>query len=73
MKNEWTCHVCGNLRPDASISVYKKEMVYNGARIGQHNVRYCNDRPVCINQAPTISLLPKEGAIKLRETTHEAL
>lgn len=36
----WTCHVCGEKRPDGKISVHKIGII--GA-----NVRYCNDREAC--------------------------
>jgi len=43
----WTCHVCGDERPDEFISVAKHKHLYpNGFEI-QNNVRYCNDRKAC--------------------------
>lgn len=57
----WTCHVCGDLRPDNKISVYKKDQSEKwGLPHGSvtQNVRYCNDKPECIEGAPKIDLCP---------------
>jgi hypothetical protein len=52
----WTCHICGEERPDEKISVRTADLS------GEHNfppgtmkqnVRYCNDRPACIEGAKT--------------------
>ena len=56
---KWTCHVCGELRPDHRISVYKidRSLEFNlpiGTMI--HNVRYCNDRQLCLNRAREVKL-----------------
>lgn len=42
----WRCHVCGDERPDAAISVFTRERtdIFEGWK---ENVRYCNDRPEC--------------------------
>ena len=59
----WTCHVCGDERPNAQISVYTRDI---SASMGlpegsaQFNVRYCNDRPECIAGAPSVALNAKE-------------
>lgn len=42
----WTCHVCGDERPDAKISVAKHPL-----GIAVVNVRFCNDRPDCAAKA----------------------
>lgn len=55
----WTCHVCGERRPDAAISVHKIDRsVEHGLPVGCYvvNVRYCNDRPACLEGAPTCEL-----------------
>ncbi|KKN38028.1 hypothetical protein LCGC14_0757400 [marine sediment metagenome] len=57
---EWACHICGDKRPDTMISVYTSIK-----RIGEsphtipftQNVRYCNDRPSCIEGAKTKSFV----------------
>jgi hypothetical protein len=49
----WTCHVCGDERPDSAISVFTSTVTVNGVPITQ-NVRFCNDREDCIQKAPTI-------------------
>ena len=45
-KLTWTCHVCGEERPDAQISVAKYHAIHERVPVG-YNVRYCNDRPDC--------------------------
>jgi hypothetical protein len=52
----WTCHVCGETRPDSKISVYSTELQINGIIIKQ-NVRHCNDRPNCIEEAKNVDWL----------------
>ena len=57
----WTCHVCGNERPDHRISVYKidRSWAYKlpiGTVIA--NVRYCNDRADCLDGAPEARTSP---------------
>ena len=42
----WTCHVCGDERPDEKISVRKKKGYLGEVRVTE-NVRYCNDRMAC--------------------------
>lgn len=47
---EWSCHHCGDIRPDALISVQHvpvpgMEDLFPGTR---QNFRYCNDRTECI-------------------------
>ena len=51
----WTCHVCGQERPDEKISVYSKPLFINGVRCGEENIRYCNDNPECMMKAPVTS------------------
>jgi hypothetical protein len=52
----WNCHICGDLRPDALISV-RSRMVLLGSVEAQENIRYCNDRPACIEGSKTKSFL----------------
>lgn len=47
----WTCHVCGDERPDRFISVHKSLYRMNGIPV-QENIRFCNDRPACLAAAP---------------------
>lgn len=62
----WTCHVCGDERPDRFISVCVKDVgpefgFYPG--IMKQNVRYCNDREYCKEQALSIRLIKiRKGA-----------
>lgn len=43
----WTCHICGDERPDKLISVLSYP-IFEGAK---RNVRYCNDRVACLEGA----------------------
>lgn len=52
----WSCHVCGEIRSDDKISVYSREVDLDGIKIKQ-NVRYCNDRPACIEGAKNVDWL----------------
>jgi hypothetical protein len=52
----WTCHVCHDERPDDKISVFSSTKVVRGISIGQ-NVRFCNDRPTCIEGARQVNFL----------------
>jgi hypothetical protein len=57
----WTCHICGEERPDRRISVFQTDLSKQyGLPPGVmwHNVRYCNDRAGCIHAAPNHRLLP---------------
>ena len=51
MVETWTCHICKEERPDDKISVLSKPMVINGQTVGTQNIRYCNDKPECIQKA----------------------
>lgn len=53
----WKCHVCGEERPDDKISVLSKAILIGGRVCGQQNVRYCNDRPSCVEGAKNIDFL----------------
>lgn len=65
-KLTWKCHICGEERPDDKISVLSKPLVINGEARGQQNIRYCNDRPACVEGAKTFSFF-KEGGNGARE------
>ncbi len=50
----WSCHICGEERPDARISVVKTDTSDQyGLPLGtvEQNVRYCNDNPDCRQKA----------------------
>jgi len=49
----WKCHICGEERPDAKISVLTKPLVIDGMVCGEQNIRYCNDKAECIEGART--------------------
>jgi hypothetical protein len=53
----WKCHICGEERPDDKISVLSKPLIINGQVVlgSQQNIRYCNDRPACIEGAKEFS------------------
>jgi len=52
----WTCHICSVERPDRYISVFTHEVVTElGVRL-RVNIRYCNDRPDCMADAPTVTM-----------------
>lgn len=53
----WTCHVCGDLRPDAAISVLTTRRRLHGVEF-EENVRYCNDRPACAEGAKAKRFMP---------------
>ena len=49
----WTCHVCGDERPDDKISVASATFPIGRGidASGTVNRRYCNDRPACAAKA----------------------
>jgi hypothetical protein len=55
---EWTCHVCGELRPDDKINVYSRVSTRFGVELTE-NVRYCNDKPDCFEKAKVVTFLPE--------------
>jgi hypothetical protein len=75
MIDTWTCHVCGEERPDEKISVYSKQ-VRNGGIEFRQNVRYCNDKPECMEGATKVDWLKGPAHYELTkedgtETTSE--
>ena len=53
----WTCMICGKERPDADISVYKRRMEVTAGFLTEVNIRYCNDKYMCLDwakKAPTM-------------------
>lgn len=60
----WTCHICGDERTDDKISVYTSDLsleFHLPAGVMKQNVRYCNDRPLCVTGA------------KLKRLVHDSL
>lgn len=55
----WICHICKDERPDHLISVLVKPLEINGQVLGNQNVRYCNDRIECQENAQTFSFICK--------------
>ena len=56
----WKCHICKEERPDERISVVTKPLIINGKAVGQQNIRYCNDNPICIEKAKGFSFIGKD-------------
>lgn len=56
----WTCHICEEKRLDVDISVQTTPLIINGLKLGDQNVRYCNDNPECIKKAKTFSFIKEE-------------
>lgn len=57
----WTCHVCRDERPDRFISVLStKRTMPSGVELTE-NVRYCNDRPACVEGAEHITWTERKG------------
>lgn len=53
----WKCHICKEERPDDKISVLSKPLLVNGQPCGEQNIRYCNDRPACLEGAKSFSFI----------------
>lgn len=51
----WTCHVCGDERPDHVIAVAKSTRTFGNGIEVQQNVRYCGDREACARGAREIN------------------
>ena len=51
----WTCHICGDTKPDDKIGVLSKPLKVGGNVVGKKNIRYCNDRQKCIDGAEDFS------------------
>lgn len=58
----WTCHICGDTKPDDKISVFSKPLIIDGVDTGgQQNIRYCNDNQQCIDGAKDFSFFKEES------------
>ncbi|MGH2621970.1 MAG: hypothetical protein ACRDHG_15580 [Anaerolineales bacterium] len=57
----WTCHVCGEERPDRFISVLSRPLNIPGVT-AQENIRYCNDRESCVAGAQGVSFVGQDRA-----------
>ena len=60
----WTCHVCGEERPDKKISIRTRDISaeYNlPPGTVTENIRYCNDRRSCAEPAQTMRLKDMRG------------
>lgn len=59
MIESWRCEICGDMRPDAQISVHKNDRsVEHGLPEGSfvENIKYCNDRLSCTYAARVFNL-----------------
>lgn len=56
----WTCHVCGDERPDRFISVRTSPLDLGFGVTASQNVRYCNDRAACREGSRSFSFLKDE-------------
>ncbi len=56
MGEKWKCHICGQVRPAKMISVRSKQVDVKGFAVTE-NIRYCNDKPGCIEASKTFSLI----------------
>jgi hypothetical protein len=54
----WRCHICGEVRPDAKISVRTKRHKIDGEVVFEENVRYCNDKVACRVGSQSFSFFP---------------
>ena len=59
----WSCHICGEVRPDCKIYVHTTKLKVGGVEFDQ-NVRYCNDNPSCVNKAPSFSFLKSSTRVE---------
>jgi hypothetical protein len=50
----WTCHVCGELRPDELIGLIQRERRMGPGKLIV-NVRYCRDRDACAGGAEELA------------------
>lgn len=50
------CDVCGDYRPDERIGVLTTTVEVHGVEVRQ-NVRYCNDRPACVEGAAHVQFV----------------
>jgi hypothetical protein len=64
----WTCHICGQERPDAMIGVEKHKTLMPGTNLRvEESVRYCRDKAECMNAAPNFSFIkPKTPVVASR-------
>lgn len=59
----WRCHICKEERPDDKISVFQKPLMLNGMAVGKQNIRYCNDKPGCLEGAKEFSFIKEENDV----------
>lgn len=64
----WTCHVCGEERPDALIGVYEDFEYLPRGGLVTANVRYCRDRSACFDGAAEIAKSWLPSAISQRQS-----
>lgn len=58
----WTCHACGDARPDRMIGV-RSAAVTRDRVVAYYNRRYCVDRPECVDEVDAqLDRLRREAA-----------
>lgn len=62
VEDGWTCHVCGQRRPDDKISVEVHDLSDEKGFPWYENVRYCNDRESCQKGASQVRFSPRSNA-----------
>lgn len=61
----WTCHICGDERPDRFIGVHTRDVSTDfnlPPGTVQENVRYCIDRDNCVQRATHYRLIKSEDS-----------
>ena len=68
--DNWICHICGEERPDDKISTLSKPIMIDGQVVpgGEQNIRYCNDRPACIEGAKEFSFFKEDKGDGIRKS-----
>lgn len=58
----WRCDICHKERPDQFISVKVKPLTYKGQKLGEQNIKFCNDTTSCVTGAETFEFI-KGGSL----------
>ena len=73
----WTCHICKEERPDRFISVWAHQRTLGDSDVViTENVRFCNDRPACLEGAQTfhhIGVAPPDKSVMHHRSIFRAL
>jgi hypothetical protein len=63
----WKCHICHEERPDALVGVRKTIVNVDAGITLTQNVRYCLDKPSCVETSKTFSFFDKEQTYETHE------